>query len=56
MTRALRFQPIIARNQIEGANQEHPHRSDQWQENGNSNAGRETKFFSLETFSRWQLF
>ena len=49
MTRALCFQPIIGRNQIEGANHERPHRAvaGKWQQQRGS---------ADEIFSPWKLF
>lgn len=49
MTRALCFQPIIGRNQIEGANHERPHRAvaGKWQQQRGS---------ADKIFSPWKLF
>ena len=55
MTRTLCFQPIIGRNQIEGANHERPHCAvaGKWQQQRGS---ADKIFFSLETFFSTETF
>ena len=59
MTRALCFQPIIGRNQIEGANHERPHRAvaGKWQQQRGSadKIFSPWKLFSTETFLKCPL-